>query len=167
MPSKFIPHAAVPIVVLASFCFVLQPSRSAAQGAAPQHVSALTIPNAQLIQPDELNRLLRSDSAEKPLIFQVGSHLMFAQAHIPDSQYAGPASQAEGIQQLRDRVTSIPHNRFIVLYCGCCPWNRCPNVAPAYNLLREMGFNDVKVLYVADNFGTDWVSKGYPVESSQ
>jgi hypothetical protein len=27
-----------------------------------------------------------------------------------------------------------------------------------------MGFANVKVLYLADNLGTDWVAKGYPVE---
>jgi len=26
-----------------------------------------------------------------------------------------------------------------------------------------MGFTNVKVLYISNNFGTDWVSKGYPV----
>jgi hypothetical protein len=26
-----------------------------------------------------------------------------------------------------------------------------------------MGFTNVKVLYIADNFGKDWVDKGYPV----
>jgi rhodanese-related sulfurtransferase len=119
------------------------------------------------MQPDELNRLLRSASAEKPLILQVGSHMMFAQAHIPGSQYAGAGSQPEGIQQLRGRVASLPHSRFIVLYCGCCPWNRCPNVGPAFSLLQQLGFTRVKVLYLANNFGADWAGKGYPVESGQ
>jgi hypothetical protein len=27
-----------------------------------------------------------------------------------------------------------------------------------------MGFTNVKVLYLADNFGANWVDKGYPVE---
>jgi hypothetical protein len=27
-----------------------------------------------------------------------------------------------------------------------------------------MGFTNVKVLYIAQNFGADWVNKGYPVE---
>jgi hypothetical protein len=27
-----------------------------------------------------------------------------------------------------------------------------------------MGFTNVKVLYLTDNFGTDWADKGYPVE---
>jgi hypothetical protein len=26
-----------------------------------------------------------------------------------------------------------------------------------------MGFTNVKVLYIADNFGADWVERGYPV----
>jgi hypothetical protein len=26
-----------------------------------------------------------------------------------------------------------------------------------------MGFTNVKVLYLASNFGVDWVDKGYPV----
>jgi hypothetical protein len=26
-----------------------------------------------------------------------------------------------------------------------------------------MGFTNVKVLYIANNFGADWVEKGYPV----
>jgi thiosulfate/3-mercaptopyruvate sulfurtransferase len=26
-----------------------------------------------------------------------------------------------------------------------------------------LGFRNVKALYIADNFGTDWIEKGYPV----
>jgi thiosulfate/3-mercaptopyruvate sulfurtransferase len=155
------------IALLASLCLVLIPMRVAAQWAAPEPASALTIPNAQLIQPEELNQLLHSHSAEKPLMLQVGSRMMFAQAHIPGSEYIGPGSQSEGVQRLRGRVASLPHNRFIVLYCGCCPWSHCPNVGPAYNLLHQMGFTHVKVLYLPNNFGADWASKGYPVASGQ
>jgi hypothetical protein len=90
--------------------------------------------------------------------------MMFDQAHIPGAEYAGPGSQAEGIERLRGRVASLPRTTLIVIYCGCCPWNRCPNVGPAYSLLQQMRFTRVKVLYLAQNFGDDWVSKGYPVE---
>jgi hypothetical protein len=30
--------------------------------------------------------------------------------------------------------------------------------------MHNLGFRKLKVLYIADNLGTDWVSKGYPVE---
>jgi len=142
--------------------FVALPALNA-QWAAPSPSSASSIPASQLVHVDELNRILSAHGAERPLILQVGSRVMFAQAHIPGSEYAGPASQDGGAQQLRARAAHLPRKTFIVLYCGCCPWNRCPNVGPAYSLLSGMGFTRVKVLYLADNFGADWVSLGFPV----
>lgn len=131
---------------------------------APSPDSASSIPTTQLLQPEELNRLLHAQGANKPLVLQVGSRMLFAQAHIAGSEYAGAGSQAEGLSQLQAKVASLPRNSFIVLYCGCCPWSRCPNVGPAFKLLRDQGFTSVKVLYIANNLGTDWVDKGYPVE---
>jgi rhodanese-related sulfurtransferase len=131
---------------------------------APPPASTSPIPAAQLIQPEELNHLLHATGANKPLVLQVGSHMLFAQAHIAGSEYAGAGSQAEGLNQLRTRVTLLNRKTFIVLYCGCCPWSRCPNVAPAFKLLRDLGFTNIKVLYMANNLGSDWVDKGYPVE---
>ena len=124
---------------------------------------ATAIPTTRLINPDELAKLLQTSRKEKPLMIQVGSHVLFSQAHIPGSEYLGPASGESGVQQLRRRVESLPRTKFIVLYCGCCPWGRCPNVKPADDALRALGFTNVKVLYIADNFGVNWVDKGYPV----
>ena len=121
---------------------------------------ATSLPGSQLINPEELVKLLKS---EKPLVIQVGSHVLYQQAHIPGSEYIGPASSESGLQSLRKRVESLRRNQFIVLYCGCCPWSHCPNVKPADDVLRAMGFSNVKVLYIANNFGADWVEKGYPV----
>jgi hypothetical protein len=136
-------------------------------GAAPPQGSAYSIPAAQLLQPEELSRLLHASGPERPLLLQVGSHMLFAQAHIAGSEYAGPGSQPEGLKLLRDRVGQLPRKTFIVLYCGCCPWSRCPNIEPAFTLLRNMGFTNVKALYLANNLGTDWVDKGFPVESGR
>ncbi len=123
---------------------------------------ASLIPALRLITPDELVKIIQSSTAEKPLMIQVGSHVLYAQAHIPGSEYIGPASSDSGLQQLRKRVESIPRSKFVVLYCGCCPWSHCPNVKPADDALRAMGFSHVKILYIAGNFGSDWVDKGYP-----
>ncbi len=137
-----------------------------AQGAAgsPSANSALSIPEAHLIQPAELARVLTAKGDKKPLVLQVGSHVLFEQAHIAGSEYVGPGSQAEGLEKLKQRVASLPKDKSIVLYCGCCPWNRCPNAGPAYRLMQELGYTHVKVLYIAGNLGSDWVEKGYPVE---
>jgi rhodanese-related sulfurtransferase len=134
---------------------------------APNESSAFSIPEGQLIQAAELNKALSTKSGEKPLILQIGSRVLFEQAHIAGSEYTGPASQQSGLDQLKKRVEKLPKGKPIVLYCGCCPWNRCPNVAPAYRLLQSMGFTRVRVLYIATNLGSDWVQKGYPVESAQ
>jgi len=154
------------IAILSIFLFSC-PQLHAQFGGAPSPDSAFSIPNAQLIQPEELNRVLQAKDAAKPLVLQVGSHMLFAQAHIAGSEYAGAGSQPEGLHQLKARVTALPRQSIIVIYCGCCPWTRCPNIAAAFNLLRQMGFTNVKAIYLANNLGTDWVDKGYPVERGQ
>jgi hypothetical protein len=121
------------------------------------------IPAAQLLQPEELIRILRSSGKDKPLILQVGSHVLYAEAHIPLAEYTGAGGQDSGLQALRDRVMGLKRDQLIVIYCGCCPRNKCPNIRPAYRQLQTLGFTRVKVLYIADNFGTNWVNKGYPV----
>jgi len=121
----------------------------------------------QVISPEDLLKVLEATKGEKPLMLQVGSYVLYAQAHIPGSDYVGPVTNEVGLQQLRKRVESLPRKKFIVLYCGCCPWSHCPNVRPADDALRAMGFTNIKVLYLANNFGADWVAKGYPVAKGQ
>jgi thiosulfate/3-mercaptopyruvate sulfurtransferase len=120
-----------------------------------------------MLQPAELEQILRSPSGEKPLILQVGSHVLYAEAHIPGSEYAGAAREDAGLQALQERVKALQRTQFIVLYCGCCPWNKCPNIRPAYKQLQTLGFTRVKVLYLATDFGTDWVGKGYAVDKGR
>jgi thiosulfate/3-mercaptopyruvate sulfurtransferase len=153
-------------VAVLAFLFAAPVSMKAqAPFGAPSENSAYSIAHTQLMQPEELNRMLRAGGADKPLVLQVGSRVLFAQAHIAGSEFIGPGSQPEGLKALENRVAPLKRDKLIVLYCGCCPWNRCPNVAPAYRLLQHMGFTQAKVLYMADNFGADWVSKGYAVAS--
>ena len=121
----------------------------------------------QLINPEDLVKVLQTPSGEKPLVLNVGPSLLYMQAHIPGAEYIGGASSAQGMQSLRTRVKSLPKSASIVLYCGCCPWSHCPNVRPAYNELHKLGFSNVKVLYIANNFGADWVDKGYPTIRGQ
>lgn len=125
-----------------------------------------SIPSSELINPEDLVKTIQAGK-EKPLMIQVGSHVLYEQAHIPGSEYIGPSSSEAGVQQLRKRVDSLLRTKSIVLYCGCCPWNHCPNVKPAFETLREMGFTNVRVLYIAENFGTNWVDKGYPTAKGE
>lgn len=113
------------------------------------------------IQPEELAKSLQS--GQKPVILYVGPHTLYAQAHIPGSEDMGPSAKPEGMEKLRSRAKSLPHDAMVVIYCGCCPWNVCPNIRPAYHELEKMGFTKVRVLYLATSFGNNWADKGYPV----
>ncbi len=121
----------------------------------------------ETLQPEELVKILQGSKSAQPLILNIGPHMLYAQSHISGAEYLAPGSSAEGIDLLRTLVKALPHNTFIVLYCGCCPWDRCPNVRPAYKELKTLGFTNVKLLYIADNFGDDWAYKGYPVVKGQ
>ena len=124
-----------------------------------QHKPAASIPAADLIQPADFATALKTP---KPLILQVGFRKAYAQAHIPDAEYVGAAGDADGLKTMEKRVAKLPKDSPIVIYCGCCPWSKCPNIAAAYDALHDLGFKNVKVLYFADDFGTNWVDKGYP-----
>jgi thiosulfate/3-mercaptopyruvate sulfurtransferase len=129
----------------------------------PSAASAQTLGKEQLLAPEGLVKLLQS-GRPKPLILNVGPRMLYLQAHIPGAEFIGPGSEPQGIAALKQRVKGLPKTTSMVLYCGCCPWQHCPNVAPAYQQLRSMGFTKVKVLYMATNLGVDWVYKGYPTE---
>jgi hypothetical protein len=146
---------------LAAMCFAF-----AWQEVAADPRPATTIPDEYLMQPADLARSLAGSGPTVPLIFQVGFRTLFDQAHIRGAEYVGPASEAGGIKALRLRVAKLEKNSPIVLYCGCCPWDHCPNVGDAFALLRRMGFTAVKVVYIAKDFGTNWVDQGYPTSGS-
>ena len=139
----------------------------AAAQSSGQAPDALELPpgSAELIQPQELVKALQS--ASKPVVLYVGPRFLYAQAHIPSAEFIGPKSDPHSVDNLLKRVSTLPKNSTVVLYCGCCPWEHCPNIRPAYKELQKMGVKKVKVLYLANSFGSNWVDKGYPVEKGQ
>ncbi|HEY3940834.1 MAG TPA: family 43 glycosylhydrolase [Bryobacteraceae bacterium] len=121
---------------------------------------------ADLLQPSELAARLATKEQSKPEILFVGFPVLYRAAHIPGAALAGPCSKAEGLDLLKKTVADQPRDRELVIYCGCCPFVKCPNVRPAFRALHEMGFSRVKVLVIENNFHADWVAKGYPVEKA-
>lgn len=117
----------------------------------------------EIVDPSTLARQLKK-SGPRPLLLQVGFRSLYDQGHIPGSRYCGPAFRADGITRLKECVKGVSLARAIVIYCGCCPWEECPNVRPAFETLKRMGFKNIRVLYIAHNFGRDWAQKGYPTE---
>ena len=113
------------------------------------------------MQPAELAARLSA----KPAIFYVGPNVLYRSKHIPSAVFAGPGGKADGLALLKAAVEKLPRDREIVIYCGCCPWDHCPNIKPAMAMLAEMGFTNAKALYSAGQLQEpNWIDKGYPVE---
>jgi thiosulfate/3-mercaptopyruvate sulfurtransferase len=120
------------------------------------------IPPSALIRPKDL--VTRLNTSPKPLVLNVGPRIFYAQAHVPGAEYVGAAGTTEGLGALRKHFEAADKSQTVVIYCGCCPWGRCPNIRPAFKELQNLGFTHVKALYIASNFGVDWVDKGYSTE---
>jgi thiosulfate/3-mercaptopyruvate sulfurtransferase len=120
---------------------------------------------SQIAPPEDLAKQLSSD--KPPIILQVGIQPLYKISHIPGAIYAGPASDAPGLDRLKKEAQALPRNTDLVLYCGCCPFNDCPNVKPAFVALQAMGFTRLRVLMLPNNFTQDWVNKGYPADKHE
>jgi hypothetical protein len=118
---------------------------------------------AELMEPAALVEALHS--AKPPIVLCTAFGVLYRAKRIPHAREAGPGSKPEGIALLKSAVADLPKDADIVIYCGCCPMAKCPNIRPAYRELREMGFQHVRVLHIATNMHEDWFSKGYPAET--
>ena len=126
-------------------------------------LAAAQAADTSLAQPGELAAQLKAKGA-RPALIHVGFAVLYREKHIPNSIYAGPANTAPGLQALRAAVANLPRDRDIVVYCGCCPWDHCPNIKPAMEALKQMGFTRAKALYIPTNIAADWYDHGYPSE---
>jgi hypothetical protein len=124
---------------------------------------AASISDSQ-ISSEQLAAAMRQS---KPLVIHTGFAVLYRSAHIAGSDYAGPGSKSEGIEALKALVAKEPRDREIVIYCGCCPWEKCPNIRPAFAALHELGFTHVSALYVPENLAKDWIDKGFPTEKRE
>jgi len=77
--------------------------------------------------------------------------VLYKLKHVAHAEYAGPGSKAEGIGMLKAAVAKLPKDADLVIYCGCCPMVKCPNIRPAYAALKQMGFTHVRVLSIPEN----------------
>jgi len=136
-----------------------------AQSQTGPHATSATFSSAQLVQPADLVREMASASTDaRPTIVYVGFRTLFAGSHIPGATFHGTASTVQGLADIKQWAASLPRTTNLVIYCGCCPFQRCPNIRPAFALFRDMGFTRVRVLELPNNFAADWADKNYPVE---
>jgi rhodanese-related sulfurtransferase len=110
----------------------------------------------QLIEPSELASVIKTQKII-PVIFSVGPA-----ATIPHSIDIGMGKDKANLDKLKKELSKLPKQTKIVVYCGCCPFDHCPNVRPAIEVLKEMKFTDYYLLNLPHNIKTDWMDKGYP-----
>jgi thiosulfate/3-mercaptopyruvate sulfurtransferase len=118
---------------------------------------------AQTIQPTNLVKELEQEKDPLPTVIYVGVKTLYAGAHIPGAVYRGAGSTEQGLSELKKFAATLPKNADVVLYCGCCPLEKCPNLRPAFSALKEIGFVRLRVLILPTSFNADWVEKGFPV----
>jgi len=111
----------------------------------------------QLMAPAALAKNI-NDGNSHTYIFSIGPGAL-----IKNSIDIGPAQDKANLDKLKIQLTKLPKDADIVIYCGCCPFAHCPNIRPAFSLIRKMKFANVKLLNLSTNLRTDWIAKGYPV----
>jgi thiosulfate/3-mercaptopyruvate sulfurtransferase len=166
MRSRFLPNSTTfKLLSIASTMMVMVAfaAFSVAQNSSQGDVLAPGSKN--LIQPADLAKALQSNN--KPMVLYVGPAMFYQHAHVAGAEFVGQAGRADGLAKLHARAASLPHEQPIVIYCGCCPWEHCPNIRPAFRELEKMGFTNVRVLYLPTSFGVDWAEKGYPIAKGE
>lgn len=120
---------------------------------------------ANTVAPADLVRELAGTAgASKPVVAFTGPAFLYKSGHVPGSVQLPATSSPEGVATLKAWAQRLPKTSSIVVYCGCCPLDVCPNLRPSFVALRDMGFARVRVLILPNSFGRDWAGQGFPVE---
>ena len=116
---------------------------------------------SELLAPEALAKTISTAPDEvQPLILSVGPGAL-----IKGSIDIGPASEPDNLEKLKEVLGSQNRDQEIVIYCGCCPFAHCPNIRPAFKLLKDMHFTKAKLLNLSHNIRTDWLDQGYPAQN--
>ncbi len=118
---------------------------------------------AQTVLPADLVKEL-GDSKTAPTVVFVGFKRLYSAGHIKGAQYHGTAGSDEGLKELTAWASGLPRSTNLVIYCGCCPMERCPNIRPAFKALQGLGFKTLRVLLLSQDFATDWAGKDLPYD---
>lgn len=116
---------------------------------------------AQTVQTEDLVKELENTKTPPTVVF-VGFKRLYTAGHIKGAQDHGTTGSKEGLKELTAWAASLARATNLVIYCGCCPMERCPNIRPSFKALQDLGFKNVRVLLLPTNFETDWAGKGLP-----
>lgn len=116
----------------------------------------------QTVQPADLAKELGGQSA--PTVLFVGFERLYNAGRIKGAQFHGVGNSAEGLAEVRKWAEPLPRLTNLVIYCGCCPMGKCPNIRPVFSMLHDMGFTKFRVLILPTSFAVDWAEAGLPFD---
>jgi hypothetical protein len=112
----------------------------------------------QLLEPAELAADIKAGDVKTPVIFNIG-----AVEDIKGAKHIGAVNNAENLEKFKNALALLPKTTAVVIYCGCCPFAKCPNIRPAFLELQKAGFTNIKLLNLSTNLKTNWIAQGYPL----
>lgn len=130
------------------------------------------VSSAQVSKPNFQNNPWKEDQLISPVVLasmiskkeDVKIYNIGVVQNIKGATNLGAASEAEQLNKLKEILKTTPKNKAIVIYCGCCPMDRCPNIRPAFKAFVDQKFTNVRLLELPTNIKTDWIDQGYPVD---
>lgn len=130
-------------------------------GQQPQSTTLQNNPwtSTQLLPPSALMTMMKTG---KVLLYNIG-----VAEDIQGSIPIGAASKAEKLALFIKAIKSTPKDKTVVIYCGCCPMDKCPNIRPAFQALKNEKITKAYLLYLPTNLKTDWTGKGFPLAKTQ
>jgi len=112
----------------------------------------------QLLPTKELAERINNNNMENTVLINIGPA-----ATIKNSYDIGAGGEIKNVEKLSNYLKTVQKDKEIVIYCGCCPFDVCPNIRPAFKAVINSGFKHVKLLNIKDNIKVDWIDKGYPI----
>ncbi|MFA5573802.1 MAG: rhodanese-like domain-containing protein [Brumimicrobium sp.] len=113
--------------------------------------------DADLMEPSDLAKRIQDGNADDLLILSIGFDDIIA-----GSTFIGPGRDQANVNKLRELLENTPKDQEVVLYCGCCPFGPCPNIRPAFSAMKELGFENGKLLNIRQNIKVNWLDLNYP-----
>ena len=155
---------ALAVVLGAAFVPAVEPAVFNSSTASSQ---AVPWRSSQIVTPKALAKDLALPKDKRPVIVCVSFRRLYKGGHIPGALYKGPGREAGSLMRLKTWARSIPKSTPVVIYCGCCPVSRCPNIRPAFEALRNAGLTNIRVLNLKQSFVENWTQAGYPTQKQK
>lgn len=125
--------------------------------------------NYVTIECSELNQKLKEN--KNPIIIFCGDvgnekdKYTYSFQKIKGALAIGSVNQASWKSNLQKVLAQSKVNQSfskeVIVYCGCCSSDNCPNVEPVILELKRLGFKNVKGLYFSEGYLPEWHGKKY------